>query len=140
MEETTIHNYTSKYSLKHGTSNHISSELNLVSGRAFFSRVRESVLLNTAPKQEIYHGHILHCCRISSNIMIQGKLLTIILVQPNTCWKPYHDLQYVGASSTSISRKMREHMLFQQYRCVLPWTLAAPTLPIIVHRIWTFFS
>jgi len=91
MEETTIHNYTSKYSLKHGTSNHISSELNLVSGRAFFSRVRESVLLNTAPKQEIYHGHILHCCRISSNIMIQGKLLTIILVQPNTCWKPYHD-------------------------------------------------
>ena len=67
------------------------SELNLVSGRAFFSRVRESVLLNTAPKQEIYHGHILHCCRISSNIMIQGKLLTIILVQPNTCWKPYHD-------------------------------------------------
>ena len=37
MEETTIHNYTSKYSLKHGTSNHISSELNLVSGRAFFS-------------------------------------------------------------------------------------------------------
>jgi len=131
MEETTIHNYTSKYSLQHGTANHIHFRVK--------SRVRESVLLNTDPKQEIYHGQILHSCRISSNIMIQGKLLTIILVQPNTCWKPYYDLQYVGASSTSISRKMREHMLFQQYRCVLPWTLAAPTLPIIVHRIWTFF-
>ena len=83
MEETTIHNYTSKYSLQHGTANHIHFRVK--------SRVRESVLLNTDPKQEIYHGQILHSCRISSNIMIQGKLLTIILVQPNTCWKPYHD-------------------------------------------------
>jgi len=50
MEETTIHNYTSKYSLKHGTANHISSELNLVSGRAFFS----ILLLNRKYTMAIY--------------------------------------------------------------------------------------